>query len=492
MPELHKKHAEWLEARGVRAETAQRYGLFTMSAGDANWLAFPYQDAETGDRVNCKYRLTGQKRFRMEEGAALVLWNLRCLTEAEAFNPSEPVVICEGEMDALTALQAGWRRVLSVPNGAPAKAEEAGAIDPNNDSARYAPIWAARGLLDRVRQFIIATDGDEPGRILAAELVRRLGAERCRFVEYPEGCKDLNDVLIAYGEGAVNECLHAARHYPVAGLYKIDDFPEPPSFEPYRLRVPCMWEMWPVLPGTFTVVTGYAGRGKTTWMMACLADLMLQGVHICMGSFETAIKPVLVNELRQHLTGACLKNLTPGDKATADDIMRERLTIIAQQSVDDDDDLDLEYTLELAKTAVLRDGARVLVLDPWNEMDHKRRSDESETEYTGRAIRLLKRFARDYAVAVVVVAHPAKPSFDQLQLPPSLYSIAGSSHWANKADYGIVIHRKKQDSNITTVSTVKVRMGLPGKVDVQEIAWNWMRARYERPIQIDEEEVVDA
>ena len=477
---LHREHMKFLETRGIDVETAMRAGVTTMSGEGGHWLAFPYADPETGDQVNCKYRLTSRKAFRMDEGAPLLLWNLRCFTDAELFKPSEPVIITEGEMDALSAMTAGFTRVLSVPNGAPAKATE-GAIDPANDAARYAPIWNARRLLDRVQTFIIATDADEPGRILAAELVRRLGAERCRFVDYPAGMKDLNDVLVAHGEAGVTRCINMAKPYPVQGLYKIDDFPEPPTWEPLRVRVPSMWDMWPVLPGTFTVVTGYAGRGKTTWMMACLADLMDQGVNICMGSFETAIKPVLVNELRQHLVGSNLKGLTPDKRAWADQMIRDRLTIIAQQSVDDDSDLDLEQVLELAKIAVLRDGCKVLVLDPWNEMDHKRGRDESETEYTGRAIRLLKRFARDYAVAVVVVAHPAKPNSDQASLPPTLYMIAGSSHWANKADYGIVIHRKKQDSNITTVATVKVRMGLPGKIGVEDLAFDWERARFERP-----------
>lgn len=475
---LHSKHQIWLESRGIPAEVAVAAGLHTTSDGKANWLAFPYIDPETGERINCKYRLTAQKSFRMDEGAPLMLWNLRSITEAAGFNPSEPVVITEGEMDALSALAAGFRRVLSVPNGAPQKATE-GSIDPDNDQARYAPVWAARRLLERVQTFIIATDNDEPGRILASELVRRLGADRCRFVEYPAGCKDLNDVLVAHGEAGVTRAIHAAKAYPVSGLYKMSDFPEPPQFEPYRIRIPEMFDCWPVLPGTFTVITGWPGRGKTTWMMACLADLMRQGVRICMGSFETAIKPIMVNELRQHLAGTCLKGLTHEKMQQADVMIEERLTIIAQQAVDDATDLDLDYVLELAKIAVLRDGAKVLVLDPWNEMDHKRGTNETETEYVGRAIRALKRFARDYQVAVAVVAHPAKPSFEEAKNPPSLYNIAGSAHWYNKADFGLVIHRKRE-TNLTTIANVKVRMGLPGSEGVRTLAWDWQRARFDR------------
>lgn len=477
---IHPKHMEWLQARAIDPETAMRAGVFTKADASGNWLAFPYSDPETGEVVNCKYRLTGQKRFRMDEGAPLVLWNLRVLTDAWRFDPSQPVIITEGEMDALSAMTAGWDCVLSVPNGAPAKAEDAGVIDPENDKARYAPIWNARNLLDRVRTFILATDGDEPGRILASELVRRLGPERCRLATYPDGCKDLNDVLLLHGEAGVNRVLNGAKPYPVQGLYRMSDFAEEVQPEPMRVRIPEMWDCWPVVPGRFTVVTGYPGKGKTTWMMACLSDLMLQGVNICVGSFETTVNPIMRDTFRQHLMGCNLKGLTPEKKARADAIIEERLTIIAQQSIDDDSDMDLDAVLELAKIAVLRDGARVVVLDPWNQIEHKRRGNESETEYAGRAIRQMKRFAKNYGVALVVVAHPAKPSFEEAKHPPSLYSIAGSAHWYNAADYGIIIHRKRE-SNITHVANVKVRMGNPGTEGVRDLAWDWERACFERP-----------
>jgi twinkle protein len=104
--------------------------------------------------------------------------------------------------------------------------------------------------------------------------------------------------------------------------------------------------------------------------------------------------------------------------------------------------MDLDYLLELAKVAVMRDGIRLLVIDPWNEIEHKRRPDESETDYIGRAIRALKRFARLYECAVWLIAHPRTPRMDGKLKIPTLYDISGSANFANKADYGIVVHRE--------------------------------------------------
>ena len=82
------------------------------------------------------------------------------------------------------------------------------------------------------------------------------------------------------------------------------------------------------------------------------------------------------------------------------------------------------------------------MIDPWNEVEHARRRDESVTDYIGRGIRALKRFARLYDVVVIVIAHPTKDvGRDGKARPPTLYDIEGSAHWFNKCDHGIVVDR---------------------------------------------------
>ena len=47
---------------------------------------------------------------------------------------------------------------------------------------------------------------------------------------------------------------------------------------------------------------------------------------------------------------------------------------------------------------MVRDGANMLIVDPWNEVEHRRRGNESVADYTNRAIRSFKRFASSYDV----------------------------------------------------------------------------------------------
>ncbi len=77
------------------------------------------------------------KTFWIEpKGAELCLWNEDCLRE-----PSDaPLIITEGELDALSFLAAGATHVVSVPNGATLDKPGEGDIVPRDDRAfRY--LW---------------------------------------------------------------------------------------------------------------------------------------------------------------------------------------------------------------------------------------------------------------------------------------------------------------------------------------------------------------
>jgi twinkle protein len=108
------------------------------------------------------------------------------------------------------------------------------------------------------------------------------------------------------------------------------------------------------------------------------------------------------------------------------------------------------------------------VIDPWNELEHDRRQNETETEYIGRAIRRLKRFAKSFQVHVAVVAHPTKSvkDADGNYKMPTLYDISGSSNWYNKADLGVIVHRVNEDDTIIKVQKSRYHdiLGTPGEV----------------------------
>jgi len=448
---MHDKHKAWVEARGINPALAEKMGLTTTRDGEGFWLTVPY--FERGETINHKYRMTNEKRHRMDKDAPLCLWNVDCLQHPEVLGGA-PVVITEGEWDALAAITAGIRHVVSVPNGAPSQRTD----EPEN-AKRYEFIWRNLADLDNVKSFILATDDDEPGRNLAADLAALLGADRCRFVTYPEGCKDLNDVALIYGHPSVVEVIHGAKAYPIAGLFNLDDFPPERAVETWNTGIAPLDDMMKIVPGTLTVFTGYANIGKSTVLSSIMAAQIEAGRPVCVAPFETDVS-ILRDSLRQALLRRPRHHMGPQDIASADAMLRERLSII-YQAVDEDEEMDLGRFLELCRVAVVRDGARMIVLDPWNELEHKRRRDETETDYINRALRQMRRFADRYQVAFWVVAHPSKPEKGFTGVP-KLYQISGSAAWANKPHYGLTYHRKDPTKNAAELHVTKVKQGLPG------------------------------
>jgi twinkle protein len=255
----------------------------------------------------------------------------------------------------------------------------------------------------------------------------------------------------------------------------------PPLHLEPLLGIPEFDEMWGLVPTTTTMITGYPGHGKTSLVFKLLANTIARGINVTMGSFETVPKPVLERRLLAALVELPEYHAhlwTSKHSYDARRIMEDRLRLIAN-TPDEEHELDLETLLDLAEVSVARHGSKLLIIDPWNEIEHKRARDESETDYTGRALRALKRFAHRTSTAVWVVAHPRKPSTDGMpKHPPCLYDLAGSGHWNNKADYGLVIHRPDLTKNDIWADVVKVRMGLPGRVGRAPLSFDAPRSRY--------------
>jgi twinkle protein len=167
--------------------------------------------------------------------------------------------------------------------------------------------------------------------------------------------------------------------------------------------------------------------------------------------------------------------------AQADQTIDDAFSFISQDPTgkNDDDEFDLALILDKATDAVMRDGVRVLLIDPWNEIEHARGRDESVTEYIARAIRQLKRFARRYDVSVIVVARPTKDVNEKGNVRvPTLYDIDGSAAWFNKPDHGICIHRPDPNVDESRVLIQKVRFDDTGERGEVRMAFDRRTLRY--------------
>lgn len=469
-----------LQSRGIDPETVVRLGIYTgrtvtngkgessvIADDTGNIVVFPF--IERGMSVAEKYRASG-KKFWQRQGGRRTFWNSDVLDDPALDH--YPLVITEGEIDALTAIDCGFPLTVSVPDGAPAvrdgeDPEELEDVDPDRErDGKFEFVWNNRDRIKRIARFILAVDNDAPGRRLAAELKRRLSASRCMFVTYPEGCKDLNDVLRQYGRDAVTKCLNEAKPYPVKGLYRLSDYPdvgEPRTYSTGWADIDEVLKLW---LGELLVVTGIPGHGKSTWVLNLCANLARMHGWVCgVASFEIPTVPALRYKLRLAITGYGKDKWHRQLIEEADGFIQQHFVFIDDDPTGGgDEDLTLEWLLERAADAVLRDGIKVLVIDPWNEVEHARPKNESETQYVNRALRMIRRFALRYDVLAIVVVHPTKDvGKDGNSRVPTLYDCEGSAAWFNKPDHGVVIDVPNPVQNETVVWVKKARFSWSGR-----------------------------
>lgn len=498
---------KFFAARQIDLETAVKAGVFTATrhansgamVADPNGDVLAFPSMEHGVRVNTKYRGRGKKFWQDTDGRKTFV-NSDALDDQALQDGTRPLVIVEGEIDWLTCLQCGFVSTVSVPDGAPPvpKGKAPDELEPasqvDDPGSKFAFMFNNSARLARIKQFVLAVDADGAGRRLAAEIVRRLGPERCMFVKYPEdpvvqvdggekrACKDLNEVLMNFGAAAVVEVLNKAKPYPVRGLYKLSDYPPAEELETFTVG----WDGWgpwfKMFLGEFMVVSGIPGQGKTAWTMELVHNMAQNHSWPCaIYSPEMRTVPMLRDSFRRMRIG---RKPGPDDfllVARADEWIEKHFVFIDADPQGDgsdgggDDDnttFSLDWLIRKAEAAVLRHGIRILLIDPWNEVEHARERGESVTDYIARAVRALKRFARRYEVAVIVVAHPTKDVGKDGNLRTvRLYDIEGSATWYNKADHGVIVERPNKNAADAIIYIQKVRhigrTGRPAKMTMQ-------------------------
>lgn len=451
---------EWLESRKLDEEIADRFGIESFQKNGKAWIKIPY--FKNGQKVNTKFRCLDEKAFYQEPDGLKTFWNVDAILDPSM--TTLPLIITEGEMDALAAIQCGFPKTISVPDGAPAK------IVTGENSAKYDYLAGLATVIRANAPYVIlATDSDQPGANLLHDLAIRLGRDFCKWVKYPKGCKDFNDALIKYGHAGVTETINRAQWLKLDGVYILENLPPVPDQPVFKSGMSGMDRHFRVRLGDFTVVTGIPGMGKTTWVNDFCCHLAEKtGLKICFASFEQHPSLDHVRNLRRRYLGCRENNWLDGDKERADAWINRFFSFIHPTDMQTmEEDISVSWVIEKAAAAVIRHGANVIVIDPWNELDHIRPRDMTMTDYVSFAIRRFKQFARTYNVHVIIVAHPTKQkkNGDGSYDIPTLYDISDSANWYNKADIGIIVHRNE---NETILRVAKSRyheiLGEPGDV----------------------------
>lgn len=507
---------DWLHARGFTDDVITRIGLrwgAVTKDGD-QWIKgiyFPYLVNRDGEQyiANIKKRclcckihmqLAGRERGT-DLPAELVLYGLT--------NVADTTIFCEGEPDAMAYWQAGITNAVSVPNGATLK----------SDTSRLSYLDACKPEIDTIKHAIMSLDDDQPGRLLKNEMARRLGFERCSYVVYPEGCKDANDVLLQYGADYLKLMIEQARPFPTVGISRPEDMLDQ-LLEWQQDGMPSGsstgWKELdqyyrPVL-GQLNIIVGIPSHGKSEFMDALLLNLWRHhGWRSLIFSPENYPPSTHMVKLAEKEIGKTFdpdvlakweKRGCPGELMTTEEL--ERTVHTLQDGISfilpeiDGEGHTLDQLLEIARQEVYRTGIKVVILDPWNEIEMHIPRNMQKTDYIGLCLSKIRRFARHYNIIVFIIAHPTKldrkpekiKTDDGKEITiwvepvPTAYDIADSAHWYNKADNVIAVWRDKHadvrggNPNMNLVRVYKIKLKWAGEPGDVYFLWDPPTGRY--------------
>lgn len=477
---------DFFDKRGITEEVLTRNKIYF----DDGAICFPYYVG--ADLLNVKYR-TLDKKFRMVKDAQLTFYGLNDIDGASE------IIIVEGEMDKLALEVCGFKNVISVPNGAQKEYR--------NADAQLIYVAHAAAQLKAAKKVIIATDNDQPGEALRLEIARRVGLEKCWSVRWTGDVKDANDSLMKHDIDQTILAIQEAKAFPIKGLYEVCDFNdslveyyEKSMFSGVSTGFENLNDLYTIMTGEMTVVTGVPGSGKSEFMDAILTNVARnEDWRFAIFSPEHG-KEGHVVKLTEKVMGIT-SNPKSHKRMTTEQMLEGAAWINNYFYFIIADDIDalptVDWILDKASVAVIRYGIKGLLIDPWNQIEHARDSHLTESEYVGKMLAKIARWARNHAVAVWIVAHPTKMQADKdgnIQMP-SLYSISGSANWVNRPDVGLIVHRTPskaaERTGITEIHIRKMRTKHLGNVGETTMKYEKDTGRYTPAITREEREAME-
>ena len=437
--QISEQVVEWFAKRSISKDTLYKMqvteGVEYMPQTNKNENTIHFNYHVGSELVNVKYR-DGRKNFKLYKGAEKVFYNINNIANYDW------CVIVEGEMDALSFVEAGIDNVISVPNGATLGSNNLEYLDNCID------------YFENKTKIIIATDNDEAGKALQSELIRRLGAEICWTLNFGD-YKDANEYLINNGTESLKAFALQSKPCPLQNVVmlkdienEIEDFVHN-GFKPgFQIGLDNFDNIFSTYTGQFITVTGIPSSGQSDFV-----DQMVVGYNNKYG-WKTAFASPENHPIYLHSHKLIRK--VWGDMPHKEDIGTDKWNQVTNHINDNFFFIDMErYSLEsvLRKGAELvkRKGIKCLVIDPFNKVKLLEAQSMSIPDYTMEYLTKIEMFAKKYDVLVIVVAHPTKMYKNQTTgeiEEPTMYNIKGGGEWYDASYHGLLVHRNYTDNTV--------------------------------------------
>lgn len=430
--ELSEKAIEYMNKRKISKQTLDDWNVKQGKFTGKDVYVFQYFDKDILKFVSYREIGKGGLKGGCEPNTESILWGMWHIDK------TKPVIITEGQPDAMAIWESGYKNVVSVPGGA-------------SNLKWIDNCWE---WLKGINEIIVWADNDAPGFKMAKELENRFNNVKIIFSEKR---KDANEVLFYEGPGKVIELIEKGIKKIPDGLLDLAEMEYvslidkqnggiETGFVEYDRHV----EDWK--EEELTVVFGRNGEGKTTFISQVIAHCLEKNVKVFLYSGEmsdfkiqdwlykqlagnkpeylrtiqckykdkTEVKPEIVTQIKQWHQGKLF-------------LFDRKVERVAK---------DTEKFFDLMTLAAHRYGVKLFIID--NLMSKLEENADSLYSDQANFVQRCKEFAIINKVHIVVLAHPNKTKGEIKESETGNLDktdISGSNNIPNKADNIISVER---------------------------------------------------
>lgn len=401
------KVEKYMKTRKISKETLDLCNIMEDENGN---IIFKYYD-EANVLLSLKYRPSRV----IKKGEPKMWFDKNYDNSDSIFNmnrviPTKPLLITEGEIDTLAAIESGFVNSCSIPKGS----QSMGWIESNFD------------FLQQFESIVVWFDADEAGRKAQKEVVHRLGTWKCKIVDPPlefidennkkTKIKDINEVLYFFGKEKVIDCILNAQETPISNVIDFADIEDIDLQDMQGIYTGIKEldkKIMRLFFGTFNILSGSRGSGKSTLSNQLVIQALHQGYDTFIWSEELPnfqLKNWLLYNFAGNRHIETIRNKDQEDifripketKKKISEYYRDRMYIY-----DDDQDRTIPSLMKKMEELARRKGTKLFVLDNMSVVDFE--CNESEIlRKQGSFILDLRNFAQKFNVIVVLIIHPTK------------------------------------------------------------------------------------
>ncbi len=476
--ELQTEAIELFKKRKINLNTLQKFDIGQVNYYNAGKtipsIYFPYYD-ENSEQVFGKYRPIhyekGDKKSWRVSGAKPILFGMNNI------NKNDTLVICEGEIDALSIYESGYTNVVSIPSG----------------TSDLSWIENCFDWLEEIPLIILVADNDDAGRKFIENTIIRYGSDKIAVSTVPSKYNDINDLLLAEDKDAVLKCIKTYRLAGNESVLIISDI----QVNRELVSIPTGFHaLSHMLEGfrmnELTILTGENNSGKSTFLGQIMLNVIEGGYKV--GVFSAELSP---NQYKSWILNQCCdkQDLTMFRNKYGKNKYVPNNTVIPKVDkwlnnnafLYDSTKSSVETQSVLKSFSYLyrRLGVQFFIIDNFLTLG-KSSYGANELKQETEAIVDMVKFVNKYPVHIVLVAHPNKADV------VSKKSIAGSGNITNLADNVLIVHRNNNKDRQCDMILEIAKNREAGELGIMRLNFNTENRRFkELPDKYNEKYVIN-